>query len=645
MAKRNNSRSISLNDQIAEIEHLIKTDTTLSIQEQEKLHNRAKQLADERLEEEYNKKLKYLEDEHKTKLEHLAKEGKALEVAQERALDKFKEAFSSENITKGVTSLTNDLENRMNDYLTKQQSIIAHLTGSNDSLDNVTKKMTALSATGLVEQKAVYNNLHKLITSGIVANAEQRAFLQTLSDDIDLTFNATDGTLIRLINLQRTDLTSSRMAIQYSLQTFLNQNYETSTYIKDSFTTVSNSLIEMQSLFKNASDAMSTEATIQKWLGSFSSAGGDASTVASLANAINAFGSGDVSGLGKGVSNLLLMGAARTGQDISSILNEGLNANNVDTLMSGVVSYLQEMNSYGSNVVKSQLSSLFGVKISDLVAAQNMVGNGTEGGVTSNIDTALLKNFGELVPASVRISRYFENFMNSWAMNTANNPLMYTTFKIGNVVGPVLGELLGGVEKKIGSLTFNLGNLVQSGVQLLPTVFPLIQTLGGALSSHTAANDFGSASGLYKLLFNTSKLKSSGKGFTTEGTTTSQNYVLGDLNTSELIDQAKNSAMDLGTNSFAGEETEHSLEDVYKILDSGKISILGNSLDTSLGHTELIANTSQLTDENVSLIASISKDIYELLNDHLASIDDNISLIANSSFTSSDTTGWSTTAI
>ena len=642
MAKRNNSRSISLNDQIAEIEHLIKTDTTLSIQEQEKLHNRAKQLADERLEEEYNKKLKYLEDEHKTKLEHLAKEGKALEVAQERALDKFKEAFSSENITKGVTSLTNDLENRMNDYLTKQQSIIAHLTGSNDSLDNVTKKMTALSATGLVEQKAVYNNLHKLITSGIVANAEQRAFLQTLSDDIDLTFNATDGTLIRLINLQRTDLTSSRMAIQYSLQTFLNQNYETSTYIKDSFTTVSNSLIEMQSLFKNASDAMSTEATIQKWLGSFSSAGGDASTVASLANAINAFGSGDVSGLGKGVSNLLLMGAARTGQDISSILNEGLNASNVDTLMSGVVSYLQEMNSYGSNVVKSQLSSLFGVKISDLVAAQNMVGNGTEGGVTSNIDTALLKNFGELVPASVRISRYFENFMNSWAMNTANNPLMYTTFKIGNLVGPVLGELLGGVEKKIGSLTFNLGNLVQSGVQLLPTVFPLIQTLGGALSG---INNSG-ASGLYELLMNDkSTIKSSGKGFTTEGTTTSQNYVLGDLDTGGLLDKAKNSAMDLGTNSFAGEETERSLEDVYKILDSGKISILGNSLDTSLGHTELIANTSQLTDENVSLIASISKDIYELLNDHLASIDDNISLIANSSFTSSDTTGWSTTAI
>ena len=642
MAKRNNSRSISLNDQIAEIEHLIKTDTTLSIQEQEKLHNRAKQLADERLEEEYNKKLKYLEDEHKTKLEHLAKEGKALEVAQERALDKFKEAFSSENITKGVTSLTNDLENRMNDYLTKQQSIIAHLTGSNDSLDNVTKKMTALSATGLVEQKAVYNNLHKLITSGIVANAEQRAFLQTLSDDIDLTFNATDGTLIRLINLQRTDLTSSRMAIQYSLQTFLNQNYETSTYIKDSFTTVSNSLIEMQSLFKNASDAMSTEATIQKWLGSFSSAGGDASTVASLANAINAFGSGDVSGLGKGVSNLLLMGAARTGQDISSILNEGLNANNVDTLMSGVVSYLQEMNSYGSNVVKSQLSSLFGVKISDLVAAQNMVGNGTEGGVTSNIDTALLKNFGELVPASVRISRYFENFMNSWAMNTANNPLMYTTFKIGNLVGPVLGELLGGVEKKIGSLTFNLGNLVQSGVQLLPTVFPLIQTLGGALSG---INNSG-ASGLYELLMNDkSTIKSSGKGFTTEGTTTSQNYVLGDLDTGGLLDKAKNSAMDLGTNSFAGEETERSLEDVYKILDSGKISILGNSLDTSLGHTELIANTSQLTDENVALIASISKDIYELLNDHLASIDDNISLIANSSFTSSDTTGWSTTAI
>lgn len=681
MARRNSSRRVSsmtANNTVDDIEEIFKRNQRLSnvlAKEKEGLDAKSKDksfkkdLENAKLLSDYKDLLNKKEQDkyYDRERELIAEAKKALSEAHINAVkesgklqeqfatatkEKLKDTFSYENVSKGLTSLMSDLDKRMDDYLNKQQAIAAHLTGSNDSLDNITDKMSILSSTSLVEQKAVYNNLYKLITSGIVANAEQKAFLQTLTDDIDLVFNATDGTLVRLINLQQTDLTSNRVAIQYSLQTFLNQNYETSTYIKDSFTQVSNSLIEMQSLMSSG-EAMASEATIQKWLGSFSSAGAASSTITSLANALNAFGSGNISSLGSGISNLILMGASEAGQDIASILNNGLSSNSIDAIMSGVISYLQDMSGYESNVVKSQLASVFGVNITDLLAAQNMQGRGSVGGVTTDINSALLNQYGDFVPFANRFSNIFENFMNTWAMNTANNPALYGIFKGANFLAPILGSMLEGYSASVnflglGSVTTNLGRTAQTALQVTSGIIPLIATIGKLATN--IGNIFTSdAGGLYSSLANNNNTiyKSAGSGFVTTGTNTvSESYAMSSSgSSSDMFSTIKNSAAGLGADSIFSEQSDHSVEDVYQILNSGRVSLMGNYFDTTTDHAEAIASTSQTIDENVSLITNITKDILDLLNDRLTSIDDNIALMSRTPTNNDTTSGWLTTLI
>lgn len=126
------------------------------------------------------------------------------------------------------------------------------------------------------------------------------------------------------------------------------------------------------------------------------SSGMNASTVSSLASALNQLGSGDISNLGNGISNLVLMGAARAGLDYGALLNNGLDASTTDKLLASITSYLQEMGANQSNVVRSQLGNLFGVSITDLISAANM--RNASGGVSTDINSTLLADFAGFTP-------------------------------------------------------------------------------------------------------------------------------------------------------------------------------------------------------------------------------------------------------
>jgi hypothetical protein len=377
---------------LAALEYKLKLETQKKVHEQEKKD--AKELSDARIAQ-------------------LVKEGKITEAAAEsftQKLNEAKENFTenlSKNLESATSSITNKLDGIIENFISKQQSVAAHLMGSGSSLDDITGTLSsALSGQGLVKQESVYNNLSKLVNEGIVYNVEQRAFLQTLSDDMDLMFNANNGSLTRLIRLQSTDLTSYRMAIQYDLQTFLNQNYSTSEYIKDAFTNVSEALLETQSLL-SSSEGIALESTLQTILGSYYSLGGSTSTVNNLAKAINSLGSGDISGLGSGISNLILMGVARAGLDYGDILNGGLNAQETSEIMNNVISYMSSMYSgTESNVVRNQLAKAFGVTVSDLVAAYKTPH--VEGGVSADISN-LLSDYSSFTPLTTQASNLMEN--------------------------------------------------------------------------------------------------------------------------------------------------------------------------------------------------------------------------------------------
>ena len=48
-------------------------------------------------------------------------------------------------------------------------------------------------------------NVDKLVQEGIVQNLEQRAFLETIKDELVTTFDATNDTLERLVRIQNED--------------------------------------------------------------------------------------------------------------------------------------------------------------------------------------------------------------------------------------------------------------------------------------------------------------------------------------------------------------------------------------------------------------------------------------------------------
>lgn len=563
-----------------------------------------------------------LDDETKTYEEKMAVVNAQIKDNLGKSLQKATDAALT-----NISKISDEIDNRMTTYLETQTAIAAHLTGSGDSISNVYSALEKITGQGLVETNAVYNNLSSLVKQGIVSNVEQKAFLQTLADDIDATFNASDGTLVRLINLQKEDLSSNRLAIEYSLQEFLNQNYETSTYIQTAFQDVSKSLIEMQSLM-TSSTAMQTESIIQSYLGSMFSSGMSDSTITSLASAINALGSGDTSNLGSGVSNLILMAAARAGLSYSDMITNGLNASSTESLLQAIASYMAELGGYDSNVVKSQLASAFGVTVSDLVAAKNFESSDPTGEVTDNIYTALLDGFGDLVPLASKIENFLDNIVSSNAMTYSSNGFAYGSHMLANLAIDAAATAVSGITttKEVnlalvsGSITKDWGDII-SATKILNLLPGIITAVGSGISSLVSDNS--GASYYYDALLNkNSKISSAGAGFSSTGVTTSASTSISNSDSGDLINSALNSSNKTLENAgITSTEESYTTTDIYKILDGGSIKLFGTWADAdynfSQGISEVV-NTEMST--NVAGIALATASIYDLLNTKLDEI-------------------------
>ena len=114
-----------------------------------------------------------------------------------------------------------------------------------------------------VKQSEVVNNLKTMIGKGISFNVEQRAFLDTISDKIATTFEAADGTLLRLVRSQQQDTTAARLGMESALTSFLNNMYETTEYMQSVAKSVRNSLQEAEALMGSKS-AAAFEYQVQK---------------------------------------------------------------------------------------------------------------------------------------------------------------------------------------------------------------------------------------------------------------------------------------------------------------------------------------------------------------------------------------------
>lgn len=370
-----------------------------------------------------------------------------------------------ERLNKALSSAFQKIDSHIQSYTQYAIKVNAALDGTQKTYASAVQNLTdAIGSTGLAKMSDVLTQMNSLTEKGIIANVEQNAFLMSIKDGIASTFDAANGTLLRLIKLQGEDSTANRLVMQASLKTYLNETYQNSQYLYEQFNTVSNNLLEATSLL-TSSLGNSLEATVQKWLGSLSSLGLSESAVASLSSALGAVGSGNLKGINENMQNLVIMGANRAGLSYSDLLTGGLTSEDTDKLMYGMINYLGSL--AGNNVVMSEYANIFGVSVSDLKAARN-----AQSQLESIMGTAVSSNSSDLGNYLAKYNAYlnaspatlydtlFENALFGLGANVAGNRTNYGVYKLGGLIGDITNSL--GLTGVVG----NLVNLIGPGMQL-----------------------------------------------------------------------------------------------------------------------------------------------------------------------------------
>lgn len=342
-------------------------------------------------------------------------------------------------------------------------------------------------------------NASVAVEKGIAYNVEQRAFLESIKDDIAATFDAFNSNLLRLVRLQQNDSTAARMGMEATLTQLFNSYFSDSSYLSDEFDSVSESLTEAIAQMGTA-QGVEFEYIVQKWLGSLYSVGFGSGSLSNIAKALGQLGSGDVSGLSGNsqMQNLIVMAASRAGLSYADMLTGGLTAQDTNTLLQSMVGYLQEIAESDNKVIKSQFSQVYGLTASDLIAAKNL------GDTVAKLSTETLNYAGAIdelynqmdqLPSRLSIGELVNNMVDNVkytvAQGIADNPINYAMWEITDMIE----GLSGGIQIPLISVMGNSFDLKTSVTNLMRLGIAGAGLLGniGAIANgiSTAANPSG----------------------------------------------------------------------------------------------------------------------------------------------------------
>lgn len=464
---------------------------------------------------------KQLQDEYKQMEEAGASEEELLakqqEIAEQDAkiqdnLKKQKEVADKANFAELGSKICEKLDQLKGDYekafkeaedmlTTYMGHIDARLQGSEKSYDDVMNRISNnLSVNPYVRTQDVIEKMKDAVDQGIVYNLEQRAFLKTISDKIANTFDAFDSNLTRLIRLQQADSTAARLGMEATLTKFLNKMFEDSSYLNKAADDVSQTLVEASAMLDKTA-ATEFEYVVQKWLGSMYSLGMSDSTINNLAQAVKYVATGDVNNLANNnqLQTLVAMSASRAGLEYSKLLLQGLNAEDTNTLLASMVSYLKEIaeNSDNNNVIKAAYGDIFSVSMADMKAITNFTPEDIEGIYNTNVNYEemfnetqdQLNSLYKRVNISTMLSTVYKNALFGVASDMVNNVATYAMTKMLDFMDS------SGIEFNIPAFSV-MGNMVD-----LDTSLQKILRLGvGATQAFsiigTIASGIGSRAGL-----------------------------------------------------------------------------------------------------------------------------------------------------
>jgi hypothetical protein len=372
--------------------------------------------------------------------------------------------------------------------------------------------MSVGAITPYYQQKDFANNIKSLVDAGIAFDLKQRAFLMTIHNKIATTFDAADGTLLRLIRIQQEDSTAGRLGMEAALNSFLNSMYENTEYLKTVASGVRDSLQEMEALMSGAGGA-EVEFEVQKWLGSLYSVGMSQSAVSGIANAFGQITAGQIEGLtGGGAGNLIIMAANDAGLSIADMLIKGLNASDTNKLLNATVSYLAEIaeSSADNRVVQQQLANVFGVKASDLRAATNLTSKNSLAdisGYSYGYDNMVAKlismasTMGQRTSMGEKMTNIWENAKFTLASSMANNPVSYFIYKMATLLDNVAGGIalpfvnIMGHGVDLNTTVSDLMRVGAMGTGILGSLGSMVGGLGRSFSGRAMLSQMGIESG------------------------------------------------------------------------------------------------------------------------------------------------------
>lgn len=522
------SRKRALDSAKAVAERYAKYEKELGLKTDKEREKLRKKLIEEQNKKDQTQKIKDLIEYNKKSLELQREYNRAILDAdsgatfnervtaiREEAKANIKERFSlagmMDSAQKLFSSLTQEFNSIMSEYAKYQIAINTRLQGTDKTFAGMSDFLkNNIGVTPYLKTQSMFENLNKLTELGIVYNLEQRAFLASIAENISTTFEATNGTLLRLVRLQQSDSTAARLGLETAVTRFLNTMYEDSSYLNTNFDNVSSALIEATSQMTNEF-TLQFEYIVQKWLGSLSSVGLSDETVSNLAQAIGYLGSGNISGLEgmSGMRNLLIMASSRSGNlNYADMLSNGIDASQTNELLKNIVQYIQEIASTNNKVVQSQYASLFGITLSDMTAAKNLKDSLldiasntlTYAGAINELQSSM-RSIGTRMSVATMMDNLWSNLQYGLATNIADSTALFATWKVTDMIQGLTGGInipfitAMGTGIDVNTTVENLMKLGIVGMSSLGMIGDLISGLG---------NTFDPSSMLTKLSIGTS---------------------------------------------------------------------------------------------------------------------------------------------
>lgn len=424
----------------------------------------------------------------------IAKEN--LKEAQKQSVLANAQLKAAQLSNKLVETMDKSIEETMNLVSQYQPKLNARLQGTDKTFNDISKTLkNNLTLSPFVQVGKVMENIEKLSSQGIAYNLEQRAFLASIAEDIASTFDAANGTLLRLIRIQQQDSTTARMGMEASLTKLLNSMFNDTSYLGGLSDAVKEALIEAESI-RSKNESLEFEYTVQKWLGALSALGMSQSGVQSVATAIGQLASGNVQQLvGTPMMTLLAMGAQKSGVDLSGITT-GFSTQEIDEILSGLVATLQSAKSGSAGpIILNALASVFGLTPSDLMSVSNLTSNEISSILSSSLsyssaENELVYQFSQL-PQRLSLKTMLDNIMKnvtySMGETIGTNPILYGIYKGADFMKGITGGIhlpaISVMGNAVDLSAFTVEDLIKTGVMGISAVGSLlsaVSSLGNA---------------------------------------------------------------------------------------------------------------------------------------------------------------------